>query len=113
HTSLHNIIKHIFSIMKQQWHILQLPSEYKMDFQANISVALCALHNFICRYDPTIFDNKYDEDLLGHELEDSEAAELNELGDGPADTWERWRADVHCDAIARAMWDNYVAVCAA
>ncbi|KAG2042889.1 hypothetical protein BDR03DRAFT_844372, partial [Suillus americanus] len=88
--------------------ILQLPPEYKMDVQARIPVALCALHNFICRYDPTIFDEEYDEDLFGHELEEGEGvAELNELEDGPADARERRRADLCRNAIARAMWDDY------
>ncbi|KAG1816022.1 uncharacterized protein BJ212DRAFT_1272427, partial [Suillus subaureus] len=76
--------------------------EYKMDVQAHIPVALCALHNFIHRYNPTMFDEDYDKDILGHKVKEG-AAELNELGNGPANTWERWRVDLCHDTIARAM----------
>jgi hypothetical protein len=101
--------------MKRQWRVLQLPPEYTMDVQAHIPVALSALHNFIRRHDPDIYDaaGEYGEDLLSHELNfDSEGAE-GELGDGPADGPERRRADQRRDAIANAMWNDYVAVRAA
>ncbi|KAG1746849.1 hypothetical protein EDB19DRAFT_1950834 [Suillus lakei] len=95
-TSLH----YIFIVLKCQWRILQLPLEYKMDIQAHVPDALCALHNFICRFDSNIFDEEAD-DLLEYESEEG-GGELNELGDGPADAPERWRANNHHDNITRA-----------
>jgi hypothetical protein len=111
HASLRNIIERIFGVMKRQWRILQLPPEYHMDVQARIPDALCALHNFIRKFDPDIFDEEAD-DLLEYEGEEG-GGELNELGDGPADAQERRRADNRRDEIARQMWEDYVAVRAA
>jgi len=82
-----------------------------MDIQARVPDALCALHNFIHRFDSNIFDEEAD-DLLEYESEEG-GGELNELGDGPADAAERRRADNCCDDIARQMWEAYVAVRAA
>jgi hypothetical protein len=98
-------------VLKRQWRILQLLPEYAMDIQARVPDALCALHNFIRRYDPDIFDEEYAEDMLDYDHE--EGGELNELGDGPADAPERQRADSRHDRIAREMWEDYIAVRAA
>ncbi len=42
-----NVVEHIFGVIKKQWVILVLLSQYNMDLQAYISAALCTLHNFI------------------------------------------------------------------
>jgi hypothetical protein len=83
-----------------------------MDIQAHIPNALFALHNFICRYDPDIFEEEAG-NLLEYDYEQGWGVELNELGGGLADATERWRADNHRDQIAREMWDDYIAVCTA
>jgi hypothetical protein len=109
HASLRNIIERIFGVMKRQWRVLQLPPEYSMFVQARIPAALCALHNFIHRHDPDMFDALYDGQLLEHDGIDDVA--LGELGDGPADAAERDRANARRDAIASAMWQDYTAEC--
>jgi len=95
--------------MKRQWRILQLPPEYSMAIQARLPAALCALHNFIHRHNPDLFDRLYDGQILEHDGIDDVA--LGELGDGPADAAERGRADQRRDAIASAMWEDYTAEC--
>lgn len=107
HARLRNIIERIFGVLKRQWRILQQPVEYSMDIQARIPAALCALHNFIRRCDPSIYDEELDH-TEGEELED---VAYGELADGPADAAERRRADVRRDTIARAMWEDYVVEC--
>jgi hypothetical protein len=74
-----------------------------MEIQARIPAALCALHNFIQKYHPNIFDLDSDGNLLkiNHDVA------LGELADGLADAAERRRADQRCDRIAREMWNNY------
>jgi hypothetical protein len=52
HSSACNVIKQIFSVLKQCFHILLLSLEYKIDIQAHIPAALCAIHNFIWIHDP-------------------------------------------------------------
>jgi hypothetical protein len=106
---LRNIIERIFGVMKRQWRVLQLLPEYSMFVQARIPAALCALHNFIHRHDPDMFDALYDGQLLEHDGIDDVA--LGELGDGPADAVERDRANARRDAIASAMWQDYTAEC--
>lgn len=85
HARLRNIIERIFGVLKRQWRILQQPVEYSMDIQARIPAALCALHNFIRRCDPSIYDEELDH-TEGEELED---VAYGELADGPADAAER------------------------
>ncbi|KAG2056812.1 hypothetical protein BDR06DRAFT_849474, partial [Suillus hirtellus] len=51
HASAHNVIEHIFSVMKQHFRILLVLPEYKIAIQAHIPTAL-ALHNYICIHDP-------------------------------------------------------------
>ncbi|KIJ13662.1 hypothetical protein PAXINDRAFT_80455, partial [Paxillus involutus ATCC 200175] len=102
HPGLHNVIEHIFGILKHQWCILQLAPEYNLDIQAWIPMALCALHNFIQKYDPDLFDEGFLDNLL--EIEQDVASE--ELRDGPADATERQRADSRREHIAEEMWER-------
>ena len=57
HSSLCNIIKHIFGVLKRQWHILDSPPEYNMHIQARVPAALCAVHNFIQHFDADTFND--------------------------------------------------------
>ena len=91
--------------MKRQWRILQIPPEYSMEVQACLPAALCALHNFICKHDPDMFDHEFD----GVPLDDEFDIARGELGDGPADPAERRRADQRRDAITSAMREDYLA----
>lgn len=73
-----------------------------MDIQAQIPAALCALHNFIRRFDP-----KDDVELAGVNLPDKDVEPTGVLADGPADAVERRRADQRHDDIAEEMWVDY------
>jgi hypothetical protein len=73
HSSLRNVIERIFGILKHQFRILVIPAEYDMSVQARIPPALCAIHNFIYRYDP--------DDILDSWEASSEDG--SELGDDP------------------------------
>ena len=53
HSQLHNIVKHIISILKWCFHILNVPPKYNMNIQAWILVACCCIHNIICIYNGT------------------------------------------------------------
>ena len=103
HAALRNVIERIFGVIKSQFHILQIPLEYDMNIQARVPVALCALHNFIRRYDP---DDFFDPELAGVDDAVDEDGD-GVLGDGPADVDERRRADTCRDGIAQEMWDDY------
>ena len=47
HSSLHNIIEHIFGVLKRQWKILGGKGcEYSIDTQVDLFCALIGLYNF-------------------------------------------------------------------
>ena len=76
-----------------------------MDIQAWIPATLCALHNFICQFDPKDF---YDPELDRINLlnkEDDIGQDV--IGDRPTDLAERQRADTHHDVITWEMWIDY------
>jgi len=76
-----------------------------MDVQARLPIALCAIHNFIRRYDPeAFFDLEFTEGDLSTEPGGDEPGVL---GDGPANAAERRRADQRCNNIAQDMWEDY------
>ncbi|KIK71789.1 hypothetical protein PAXRUDRAFT_22832 [Paxillus rubicundulus Ve08.2h10] len=106
HAALRNVIERIFGVLKCQFHILQIPPKYDMHIQAQLPVTLCAIHNFIRRYDPEDF---FDPELASVDLSADEGDEqpAGILGEGPADAAERRRADQRRDAIAQEMWDDY------
>lgn len=74
--------------------------------QVRILPALCAIHNFIRRYDPqeiTDFDGG-DEDLAI----DAELRDIGELAAGPPTRDARERAGTRRERIADEMWQDYL-----
>jgi hypothetical protein len=107
HASARNVIERIFGILKRRFRILVLPPEYSMEIQARIPAALCALHNFIRRSDPTEIDDYPDAtDLAGGHVN---GVEIGELATRAINTAERDRMSLKRDDIAQDMWDCYMA----
>jgi len=73
-----------------------LAPEYNLHVQARIPVALCALHNFIAKYDPS------DEALLPEPHADCDL--VNSAGVEPEPAGN---ASAHHDKIAEMMWEQY------
>jgi len=89
HTVLQNIVEHIFGVMKWKWRILQLPPEYKMEVQACIPAALCAIHNFIQNLHPeTFFEPEFEMLYLAQTAKEDNVELFGELREGPADGTE-------------------------
>jgi len=82
-----------------------------MDIQAQVPAALCALHNFIHRRNPGIYEEELQNQERAQQVEGEEDVAYGELADGPADAAERQRADARRDAIAHAMWQDYLIEC--
>jgi hypothetical protein len=108
HASAPNVIECIFGVLKQRFRILLLPSEYDMKIQAHIPPALCAIHNFICQYDPREIEEF--EDSVGDVQHGSGSDEG--LATGPPSREAQEQVDARQDQIAEAMWKDYVAVLA-
>lgn len=112
HSSLRNVIEHIFGVAKCRFCLLAAASEYSLRTQSKIPAALAALHNFISIWDPDDIENgqEYDDDsnsmIVGEDREDTAILPEN-LGSNISPT-ERLRAGVKRDEIAKAMWADYV-----
>ena len=72
--------EHFFGVLKRQFHILTLVPEFDMEIQARLLPALCALHNFILRYDPDDLEEMLD---ISEELEHGDDNYGN-LASGPS-----------------------------
>ena len=105
HASACNVIKQIFVMLKQKFHILYTTPEYSMSIQAHIPVALATLHNF---------NHKYKESEPDHEDDDPISGGGNGNGDGDGDGNEAVHNDdvdepnAMQDQIAVAMWTQYL-----
>jgi uncharacterized membrane protein YfhO len=47
YTSIRNVIKRIFGVVKRKYQTLQLPSKYSIDTQTHIILACYTLHNYV------------------------------------------------------------------
>ncbi|TFK59050.1 hypothetical protein BDN72DRAFT_737181, partial [Pluteus cervinus] len=101
-----------FGVWKRRFRLLNAASEYDLQTQAKIPLALAVLHNFIRKYDPT------DEALTIGDYEGGRRCSVREgseevpevvkewLGGAISNT-ERKRAEKVRDEIAQKMWDQY------
>ncbi|RDX49206.1 hypothetical protein OH76DRAFT_1350943, partial [Lentinus brumalis] len=104
HASGRNVIERIFGVLKRRYGILDRPSEFDMDVQAQIPAGLVGVHNFIREHDPQeILDFK---DIL----DDVPAIDgYGDLAEGPPTQAEQRHAEATRDHIAQAMWEDYQA----
>ncbi|XP_059658403.1 protein ALP1-like [Cornus florida] len=109
HSSLRNVIERCFRILKKRFPILKLMSSYDVDMQAQIVVACCTIHNFIC--DEARLDrlfNEYENENVGLEEDESASTSTPHV---PADvrvTQDKIRLmnGVH-DSITNELWNNF------
>lgn len=73
HSSTHNVIKWIFNILKHCFRILLLAPEYSLEIQAQIPVALAAMHNFIHSHNPNNDEPQTGGDDIIHDNSGDEA----------------------------------------
>jgi hypothetical protein len=104
HASARNVVERIFGVLKRRFRILILPPEYDMGIQARIPAALCALHNFIRRHDPSDI-----EDYAEADESSRENTGIGDLSTHAINGAERERAHRKRDQIAKEMWDSYQA----
>jgi hypothetical protein len=99
HSSLRNVIKRIFGVLKQQWQILGSKGcEYSINTQINLFCALVGLYNFgkQCREDDLFIDKP----IPTIESQDS-TNHVDVLGVG--NLWMNQKRD----DIAACMWNDY------
>jgi hypothetical protein len=110
HASARNVVERIFGVVKRRFRILLLSPEYKMDIQARIPAALCAIHNFIRDHDPnegtlpegSVFNYDNPDHQGQPDSNDSEQAQVHNAA--------RQHANATRDRIAQEMWDDYQAI---
>jgi hypothetical protein len=105
HSSARNVIERTFGVLKRRFRILVLPPEYSMKIQALIPPALCAIHNFIRRYDPNEIQS-----LIVLEVDvptNIDPQIFGTLAERLPTRASRQTAEENRDNIAQAMWDDY------
>ncbi|KAE9389103.1 hypothetical protein BT96DRAFT_835393, partial [Gymnopus androsaceus JB14] len=109
-------LQRIFGIEKWRFKILNTAPEYPFEAQSKLVPALAAVHNFICSKDPSDIGYGIGGVAAEHQIaqalrdreEDMDEDEEGELG-STVTAVERRRALERRDAIAKEMWDDYVA----
>jgi hypothetical protein len=97
---MQNIIEHIFGVLKQRFRILLIAPEYDLEVQAQISVALCAIHNFIQEHDLDEGEIKEGRDPFNEDL-GNEGEPIIPEPEGEIVASLLW------NQIAQDMWDQY------
>ncbi len=105
HSSLRNMVKRIFGVIKQHFQIFKSVPEYHFNTQISFVFAITVLLNFICIYQlkEGIYDRKQRE--LGERLNDNEKSikTRTNLAKG-----NRRKMNEFCDKIATKMWQDYI-----
>jgi hypothetical protein len=105
HSSARNVIERIFGVLKRRFRILIMPPEYSTKIQSCIPPALCAIHNFIRRYDPMEINDLADsQDILPPHI-DLEMYGI--LSEGLPTRDAREAGAQSREHIAEAMWRDY------
>ena len=108
HASARNVIERAFSVLKRRFWILQLAPEYSFDVQARIPAALCAMHNFIVRFDPLDDEPMHGNTPIDHDHDDHHSDNVDFPEMGPETD-----ASIKRNQIAEGMWQSYLSYCAA
>jgi hypothetical protein len=108
HTVARNVIKRLFTAIRQRFRILLVAPEYDLHVQARIPAALCALHNFIRKHDPDEGPLHKTSDPSDHGYYDSDSYP-EATGEEEIDVANE--ASKRRDEIAQAMWDDYRRYC--
>ena len=105
HSSLHNVIEHIFGINKKRFPFLKIAMEFSKETQVDIVYAIIALYNFIIYHQSNDEKDIYNEDDSNDERsEDVNGNEDENNQTLPSDTvWMNQKKD----AMAQAMGINY------
>ena len=101
HSQAQNVIEHIFGVVKRQFRLMVAAPEYSLETQTKIVPALCALHNFICVYNP--------EEKMGLEELSTRTPRLSseDFSHQGVSAQEKARANTKRDDIAKEMWRQY------
>ena len=106
HFTLQNVVERIFGVMKARYKILTYPRPFKMKSQVQVVAALCVLHNILNDFDEDAdqdVDTPLSADNSARKEESAEEHVYNISGE------ELRSAVAKRDAIAEAMWNNFVA----
>jgi hypothetical protein len=109
HSKLRSIIECVFGVMKNKYKLLSLPRFFKLKVQVQVAAALCVLHNIMV----TIREVEMNVEGLKFPIEDIEEElppedQQFERTGYNITARERMAASLRRDAIADAMWEQYV-----
>jgi hypothetical protein len=104
HSSMRSAIERIFGVFKRKFQIMAKPTEYKIEDQVRLVVALTAVFNFIAQRDRNHaqFDKQIEPTFVAPESPAAPAAPPNLKEE--KEIMKKMR-----DTIAREMWADYLA----
>ena len=102
HSQLRNVIERIFGVMKACYKILTYPRPFCMKAQVRVVAVLCVLHNILNNFDK-------DEKVTVTIVTSEEAGEEDANHVYNISRMEVGAATAKRDAIANAMWSDYIA----
>ena len=101
HSQARNVVERIFGVVKRRFRLMVAAPEYSLETQTKIVPALCALHNFICVYNP--------EEKMGLEELSARAPRRGQedYSHQGVSAQEKARVNTKRDVIAKEMWRQY------
>ena len=103
HAQAHNVFEWIFGVVKKKFWIMVVAPEYPLLTQSKLVLAVGALHNFICSYDP---DDGETRDALEVAWK-SPPATPEHLMQRNITQEENAIASARQETIAKEMWAQY------
>ncbi|XBH68585.1 hypothetical protein VPH35_096699 [Triticum aestivum] len=108
HAQLCNHVEHIIGVLKKRFPVLKCASQYPIDSQAEIAIACCALHNFICSNEGgEQWLDQVESDIDPIKIIDVPSGDMKYTNDIHSLNEQRVLGSTKRDEIADAMWNDY------
>ncbi|KAJ1689607.1 hypothetical protein LUZ63_013762 [Rhynchospora breviuscula] len=107
HAQLRNMVEKAFGILKGRFHLLKDMRAYKYDFQTDIVIACCVLHNFLIRHPNLDHDTEqFPEDASSDDDDDNPRTSGIESMAGSSRRSDGERGSELRDKIRDLLWNS-------
>lgn len=111
HAQLRNVIERIFGVLKAEFKMAREASDYPIQIQCLIPLALCVLHNYLRIYDPDRNRQEFTPHRVRDDVHGLSASTFQEDQHASNFNFTVGSEDERCaarrNAIATAMWVQY------
>ncbi|KAJ4791508.1 nuclease [Rhynchospora pubera] len=109
HAQLRNVVEKTFGILKGRFRLLKDMHQYKYDFQTDIVLACCVIHNFLIRHPNSHGDNlpeeAYSDESDGSDTDDPSTSGVGSMAAGSRRT-DAQRGSEMRDKIRDLLWNS-------